>query len=312
MVAIKAAGAGRAATKIVGMGNDHHSLGNLVCRINIGNKLLRVGDGHGVTAVIITALYKGRSLGQIVSKYLAIRHLQAAQQGCALFEGKGTAVKSDRRALGVSVRHTAHDTDIFLYRHTSAVYHNGGFVGRSGGSLKKISVFQGNIAAVYGQRNITLFTIGNISTPSVTAKVNCDRAVGDDNIFIYLPRKGYRTADGCGGVNGALQQSIALSVICCRMNRTAYANLVFALIGMCNIVYRIFAFTCRRVGQTVAVGGIGISVIFRAVSFPASANQAVYVCTDVLISCRCMCNTGFCCTAKVAGPVVGIVCYVCV
>ena len=75
MVAIKAAGAGRAATKIVGMGNDHHSLGNLVCRINIGNKLLRVGDGHGVTAVIITALYKGRSLGQIVSKYLAIRHL---------------------------------------------------------------------------------------------------------------------------------------------------------------------------------------------------------------------------------------------
>ena len=214
--------------------------------------------------------------------------------------------------MGISVRHTAHDTGISLYRNASVVYHNAGFVGRSGGSLKKISVFQGNIAAVYGQRNITLFTIGNISTPSVTAKVNCDRTVGDDNIFIYLPRKGYRTADRCGGVNCALQQSIVLSVVCCRMDSTADANFVFALIGMLKIVYRIFAFTCCRVGQSVAVGGIGISVIFCAVSFPASANQGVQVCTEVFISCRCMCNIGFRRTAKVAGLVVGIVCYVCV
>ena len=75
MFAVKATRAGRAATKIVGMGNDYHSLGNLVCRINIGNKLLRVGNGHGAAVIIITALYKGRSLGQIVRKHLALRHL---------------------------------------------------------------------------------------------------------------------------------------------------------------------------------------------------------------------------------------------
>ena len=204
MVTVEAAGAGRAATKIVGMGNDHHSLGNLVCRINIGNKLLRVGDGHGVTAVIITALYKGRSLGQIVSKYLAIRHLQAGQQNRALFQDKGAAVQRNRRTQNVLFRHTAHDTDIFLYRHTAAVYLNAGSGAGAGPPLEEISVFQGNAAAIYGQRNKAPPII-NIATPSVTAQVNCDRTIGDHNIFIYLPRKGYRTADRCGGVNGALQ-----------------------------------------------------------------------------------------------------------
>ena len=74
VVTVEAAGAG-AAAEIVGMGNDHHSLGDLVCRINIGNKFLRIGNGQGVTVIIITALYKGRSLGQIVRKRLALRHL---------------------------------------------------------------------------------------------------------------------------------------------------------------------------------------------------------------------------------------------
>ena len=107
MLAVEGAGAGRAAAEIVGMGNDWHSLGALVCRINIGNKFLRVGNGHG--------------------------------------------------------------------------------------------------AAVYGQRNKALI-ISDIADPSVTAQVNCDRTVGDHNIFIKRSRrKGYRTADGCGGVNCDLQ-----------------------------------------------------------------------------------------------------------
>ena len=204
MVTVEAARAGRAATKIVGMGNDHHSLGNLVCRINIGNKLLRVGDGHGVTFIIITAFYKSRSLGQIVSKYLAIRHLQAGQQNRALFQDKGAAVQRNRRTQNVPFRHTAHDTDIFLYRHTAVVYLNAGSGAGAGPPLEEISVFQGNGTTIYGQRN-NAPPIINIATPSVTAQVNCDRTVGADNIFIYLPRKGYRTADRCGGVNGALQ-----------------------------------------------------------------------------------------------------------
>ena len=203
MVTVEAAGAGRAATKIVGMGNDHHSLGAPVCRIHIGNKLLWVGDGYGVTAVIITALYKGRSLGQIVRKYLALRHLQAAQQNRALFQDKGAAVQCNRRRQNVPFRYTTHDTDIFLYRHTAVVYLNAGSGAGAGPPLEEISVFQGNAAAIYGQRNNA--PIINIATPYVTAQVNCDRTVGADNIFIYLPRKGYRTADRCGGVNGALQ-----------------------------------------------------------------------------------------------------------
>ena len=69
---------------------------------------------------------------------------------------------------------------------------------------KRFPFFQGNAAAIYGQRN-NAPPIINIATPYVTAQVNCDRTVGADNIFIYLPRKGYRTADRCGGVNGALQ-----------------------------------------------------------------------------------------------------------
>ena len=204
MVTVEAAGAGRAATKIVGMGNDHHSLGAPVCRIHIGNKLLRVGDGHGVTAVIITALYKGRSLGQIVRKYLALRHLQAAQQNRALFQDKGAAAQCNRRRQNVPFRYTAHDTDIFLYRHTAVVYLNAGSGAGAGPPLEEISVFQGNGTTIYGQRN-NAPPIINIASPYVTAQVNCDRTVGADNIFIYLPRKGYRTADRCGGVNGALQ-----------------------------------------------------------------------------------------------------------
>ena len=205
MVTVEAAGAGRAATKIVGMGNDHHSLGAPVCRIHIGNKLLRVGNGHGVTFIIITAFYKSRSLGQIVSKYLAIRHLQAAQQNRALFQDKGAAVQCNRRRQNVPFRYTAPDTDIFLYRHTAVVYLNAGSGAGAGPPLEEISVFQGNGTTIYGQRN-NAPPIINIAPPYVTAQVNCDRTAGDDNIFInFIMRKGYRTADRCGGVNGALQ-----------------------------------------------------------------------------------------------------------
>ena len=79
-----------------------------------------------------------------------------------------------------------------------------------------------------------------------------------------------------------------------------------------NIVYRIPAYTCRRVGQSIAVGSIGLRVIFCTVILPASANQAVYVCTDVFIACRCMCNARFRRTAKLADLIVGVVNYVCV
>ena len=91
------------------------------------------------------------------------------------------------------------------------------------------------------------------------------------------------------------------------MDRTAYALFIFALIGMFNIVYRIPAYTCCRVGQAVAVGSIGISVIFCAVVFPASADQVVYCITrtSVFIACRCVRSTGFGRAAKVTGLVVG-------
>lgn len=54
--------------------------------------------------------------------------------------------------------------------------------------LEELTVFQGNAAAVYGQRNKA--PIFNVAAPSITTQVNGDRTVGDDNIFIYLPRKG--------------------------------------------------------------------------------------------------------------------------
>ena len=73
-------------------------------------------------------------------------------------------------------------------------------------SIYQFSVSDGYIRhPAYGQRNKALI-ISDIADPSVTAQVNCDRTVGDHNIFIKRSRrKGYRTADGCGGVNGALQ-----------------------------------------------------------------------------------------------------------
>ena len=79
----------------------------------------------------------------------------------------------------------------------------------------KFALDFGRITVIYDVKNLSddtmYMSVGAHEAyacpdPSVTAQVNCDRTVGDHNIFIKRSRrKGYRTADGCGGVNCDLQ-----------------------------------------------------------------------------------------------------------